>query len=261
MNDELRRVGLRGSRIVHRLSVGDQEPGSRHTNPLAFYADTSLTRPLYMQPAAYNNQPLPKLAATDFRIGRGYMQGEKLVNEPLDLSNKNNFPLAEQQQVLRALLFPESVPAKKRFQLAEEDYQFLYRYLSMLPRESTRPRYDTAHFPDTYVKFLLGGGGTTPLPPGVRVFDKIGEAYGYLIDNAYVVDFNHNVEFLLSAVIYVNTDGILNDDKYDYDTIGFPFLRDLGRAVLDYELQRPRRHQPDLSRFRLDYGKKGSEAP
>jgi hypothetical protein len=261
LNEELRRLGLRGSRIIHRVSVGDQEPGSRHTNPLAFYADTALARPLYVQPAAYNDQPLPKLAATDFRIGRGYLKGDKLVSEPLNLGPKNNFPLAEQQQVLRALLFPESVPAKERFRLAEEDYRFLYRYLSMLPRESTRPRYHPAKFPDTYAKFLLGGGGSTPLPPGVRVFNKIGEAYGFLIDNAYVVDFDHHVEFLLSAVIYVNADGILNDDKYDYDTIGFPFLRDLGRAVLDYELRRPRRHQPDLSRFQLDYSPRGDAAP
>ncbi|MBC6696526.1 serine hydrolase [Hymenobacter puniceus] len=262
MNEQLRRRGLPGTRLIHRLSVGDQEPGSRHTNPLAFYADTTLSRPLYVQPAAYNAQPLPPLPATDFRIGRGYMQGGRavdgqentvLVPEPLDLGNKNYFPLQEQQQVLRALLFPEAVPARQRFALAAADYQFLQRYLSMLPRESQAPRYDVAHFPDTYAKFLLGGGGTTPLPPGVRVFNKIGQAYGFLIDNAYIVDLERNVEFLLSAVIYTNSDGILNDDKYDYDTVGFPFMRDLGQAVLRYEQQRPRRHAPDLGRFRLDY--------
>ncbi len=270
LNEQLRRHGLPDSRLIHRLSVGDQEPGSRHTNPLAFYTDTTLARPLYMQPAAYNGQPLPPLPATDFRLGRGYMQGGRaadgqentvLVPEPLDLGSKNHFPLREQQQVLRALLFPEAVPAKQRFQLAAADYQFLYRYLSMLPQESRAPRYDVAHFPDTYAKFLLGGGGTTPLPPGVRVFNKIGQAYGFLIDNAYVVDLDRNVEFLLSAVIYTNADGILNDDKYDYDTIGFPFLRDLGQAVLRYEQQRPRRHAPDLSRFRLDYRTTTDDAP
>ena len=93
----------------------------------------------------------------------------------------------------------------------------------------------------THVKFLLGGGGITPLPPGVRVFNKIGQAYGFLIDNAYVQDEAHGVEFLLSAVLYVNADGVLNDDKYEYDRIGFPFLRDLGYRVYEAERRRARR--------------------
>ncbi|MBD2714921.1 serine hydrolase [Microvirga sp. STR05] len=261
LNEQLHRLNLRRTRLVHRLSVGDQEPGSRHTNPLALYADTALTRPLYLQPAAYNRQPLPQLAARDFRIGKAYMQGEKREEGPMDFSTRNSFPLSEQQQVLRALLFPESVPAKQRFQLEEADYQFLYRYLSMLPRESQHPRYDAAHFPDSYAKFLLGGGGLAPLPPGVRVFNKIGQAYGFLIDNAYVTDATQHVEFLLSAVIYVNADGVLNDDQYDYATIGFPFLRDLGLAVLRYEQQRARRHPADLRRFRLNYQPAGEDAP
>lgn len=261
LNKGLRQLGLRNSRLIHRLSVGDEEPGSRHTNPLAFYADTALTQPLYVQPSAYNNQPLPKLTAQDFRIGRAYMQGNKRIEGPLDFGAKNNFSLAEQQQVLRALLFPEATPGKHRFALAEADYRFLYRYLSMLPRESLAPRYDTAHYPDTYAKFLLGGGGIAPLPSGVRAFNKIGQAYGFLIDNAYVVDFEHGVEFLLSAVIYVNADGVLNDDQYDYGTIGFPFLRDLGQAVYNYERQRPRRHPANLSRFQLNYNVVGEDAP
>lgn len=270
LNAALRQRGLAGTRLIHRLSVGDQEPGSRHTNPLAFYADTAHSRPLYVQPAAHNNRPLPRLVATDFRIGKAYLQGGKAVDGqdntvriegPLDFSTKNNFPLAEQQQVLRALLFPEATPKKRRFALADEDYRFLYRYLSMLPRESRHPHYNPAEFPDAYAKFLLGGSSSAPLPSGVRIFNKIGQAYGFLIDNAYVADLEHNVEFLLSAVIYVNADGVLNDDKYDYETIGFPFMRELGLAVLRYEQQRPRTHKPDLSRFRIRYDYVGEDAP
>ncbi|MBO0358870.1 serine hydrolase [Hymenobacter sp. BT186] len=261
LNAGVRQLGLRRTRLVHRLSVGDEEPGSRHTNPLAFYADTALTEPLYVQPAAYNAQPLPRLAATDFRIGQAYLQGSQRVEGSLDFSAKNSFPLPEQQQVLQALLFPETVPAKRRLSLAEADYRFLYRYLSMLPGESQAPHYDSIHFPATYAKFLLGGGGQAPLPPGVRVFNKIGQAYGFLIDNAYVVDVEHGVEFLLAAVIYTNADGVLNDDLYDYNTIGFPFLRALGEAVYDYERQRPRQHPANLHRFQLDYQVTGEDAP
>jgi len=74
-----------------------------------------------------------------------------------------------------------------------------------------------------------------------------------LIDAAYLVDFEKNIEFMLSAVIYCNSDGVLNDDKYDYDSVGLPFMKNLGRLIYDHELKRPRTRQPDLSTFRLDY--------
>ena len=262
LNEELHRRSYSSARIIHRLSVGDQEPGSRHTNPMTFYADTALQRPLYLQPAAFNEKPFPAVRRDKLLIGEAYMQGDKRVDssentarvrKPMDFSTKNFISLADLQGVLRAVLFPEAVPEKQRFQLAAEDYAFLRRYLSMVPRESRHPRYNAKEFPDNYVKFLLAGGPAGPLPPGVRIFNKIGQAYGFLIDNAYIVDLDHNVEFMLSAVIYVNSDEVLNDDRYDYDTVGFPFLRDLGQAVYQYERQRPRRHAPELSRFRLRY--------
>jgi hypothetical protein len=55
------------------------------------------------------------------------------------------------------------------------------------------------------------------------------------------------------AVIYCNQDNILNDDKYDYDTIGYPFMRSLGRKIYDYERSRQREHTPDLSAFRFKW--------
>lgn len=238
LNRELARLGLRRSRLQHRLSVGDQEPGSRHTNPVRFFADTAAAQLLYAQPAGYYAGPWPRPGLRGEAIGRAYLQGSQQVAGPLDFSQKNAFPLPDQQRLLRAILFPETVPPARRLRLAPADYARLRAALSELPRESPHPRYDPAHFPDTYAKFLLGGAGLAPLPPGVRVFNKIGQAYGFLIDNAYVQDETHGIEFLLSAVLYVNADGVLNDDKYEYDSIGFPFLRDLGRRVYEAELRR-----------------------
>ncbi|UOQ99377.1 class A beta-lactamase-related serine hydrolase [Hymenobacter sp. 5317J-9] len=240
LNAGLARLGLRHSRLLHRLSVGDKEPGSRHTNPVAFYVDTAATQLLYRQPAGFYEGAWPALHLRGEGIGQGYVQGAQVVPGPMDFSQKNAFSLPDLQRLLQLVLFPESVPPAQRLRLAPADYALLRQALSQLPRESVSPRYDPAHFPDTYAKFLLGGGGIAPLPPGVRVSNKIGQAYGFLIDNAYVQDEAHGVEFLLSAVLYVNADGIVNDDKYEYDTIGFPFLRDLGRRVYEAELRRKR---------------------
>ncbi|MDO7849446.1 serine hydrolase [Hymenobacter sp. M29] len=238
LNRELARLGLRRTRLVNRLAVGDQEPGSRHTNPIRFFADTAATRLLYAQPAGYYAGPWPRLGLRGEAIGQAYIKGDQQVAGPLDFSQKNAFALPDQQRLLRTILFPETVPAARRLRLAPEDYARLRAAMSELPPDSRHPRYDAAHYPATYVKYLLGGGGQATLPPGVRVFNKIGQSYGFLIDNAYVQDEAHGVEFLLAAVVYTNADGVLNDDKYEYDTIGFPFLRDLGRRVYEAELRR-----------------------
>ena len=241
LNRELARLGLRRSRLLHRLSVGDQEPGSRHANPVRFFADSAATQLVYSQPAGYYAGSWPRLGLRGEAIGQAYLQGNQKVAGPLDFSQKNALSLPDLQRLLRLVLFPEAFPLAQQLRLAPADHARLRAALSELPRESAHPRYDVGHYPDTYVKFLLGGGGIAPLPPGVRVFNKIGQAYGFLIDNAYVQDEAHGVEFLLSAVLYVNADGVLNDDKYEYDSVGFPFLRDLGRRVYEAELQRATR--------------------
>ena len=92
------------------------------------------------------------------------------------------------------------------------------------------------------------------MPNSVRLFNKVGLAYGYVTDNAYVVDFEHGVEFLLTAVVLVNENGIFNDGIYEYDEVGLPFLAELGRVIYAYELERQRAHRPDLSKWRINYG-------
>jgi len=64
-----------------------------------------------------------------------------------------------------------------------------------------------------------------------RVYDKTGEAYGFSIENAWVVDEATGRGFFLAATLYTNADGVLNDDAYEYDTIAHPFLADLGEAA------------------------------
>ena len=97
------------------------------------------------------------------------------------------------------------------------------------------------------------GNSRKPIPESIRIFNKIGDAYGFLIDNAYVVDFDNHVEFMLSAVIHVNHDGVYNDNQYDYESVGFPFMERLGQLVYDYELNRERKYLPDLKAFRFEY--------
>jgi hypothetical protein len=125
--------------------------------------------------------------------------------------------------------------------------------MSMHPGESVSPVYPQPEYWDNYVKMFYYGSEKMTPDTNIRIFNKTGTAYGFLIDAAYIVDYNNKIEFMLSAVIYCNSDGIFNDDKYDYENMGHPFLKHLGRVVYEYELKRKRIHTPDLSAFHFEY--------
>ena len=122
-----------------------------------------------------------------------------------------------------------------------------------MPQESTFPLYAPPDYWDTYVKFLMYGAEKDKAEPIIRIFNKTGDAYGFMIDAAYIADYKNKIEFQLSAVIYCNSDGILNDDKYDYAGVGLPFMKNLGRIIYEYELSRQRKKIPDLSLFHYGY--------
>jgi len=168
------------------------------------------------------------------------------VKEPFDFTYKNYISLQHLHDILKTVLFPNSVSPEQRFNLSESDYELLYQYLSQYPREGKYPYYDQ---PDGYVKFFLYGGEQDNLPDHIRIFNKGGDAYGYLTDVAYVVDFKNNIEFLIAATIHVNDNRIYNDGVYEYEGKGFPFFEQLGRLVYDFEMLRKREFTPNLSRF------------
>ena len=123
----------------------------------------------------------------------------------------------EQHHFLQAVIFPNFLKNNSLLNLTDEDYQFLYREMSILPRESLVRAYnDYGQYPDGHVKFILYGESKDRIPDNVRIFNKVGMAYGFVLDNAYVIDFENKVEFLLSAVVYVNHNETLNDNKELY---------------------------------------------
>ena len=63
----------------------------------------------------------------------------------------------------------------------------------------------------------------------------------------------NGVEFMLCAVVYVNADGILNDNKYEYKTVCLPFMKNLGQLIYQYELKRQKKYLPDLKKFKFRY--------
>jgi hypothetical protein len=255
-NETLYKKGYKNLRIVHRLSVPMSKEQNSRSNPIYFLKnnDTIYKQPMLISTKKYEPYNYIKLGKGYMTAGKNFYSGDSLVNEPFDFTYKNYFALEDQQAILRAMLFPEAVKPEQRFNLSPDDYNFMYKYMSMSPLESNSPVYrtDTSMY-DSYCKFLMFGDSKNPMPKNIRIFNKVGDAYGFLLDNAYIVDFDKNVEFLLSVVIYCNEDGVFNDDKYDYETVGFPFMANLGKVIYEHEVKRKKKVKPDLSKFKIDY--------
>jgi Beta-lactamase enzyme family len=248
INNNLHKMGYTDAQIIHRLEISMTEDENRHTNPIRFF-DTS--GKLLYEKKAENSSLI--YAERNTKMGKGFLRSGQLVNEPFDFSKKNRLSLTSLHSIVRSIMFPEMVSSKQRFNLKDEDYDFLRKYMSMMPQESDVTAYKTDEYWDTYVKFLFYGSEKNTAGKDIRIFNKVGDAYGFLIDAAYFADTKNNVEYMLSAVIHCNSDGIFNDNKYEYNEIGFPFLKELGKTIYEFEQKRMRKFVPDLNSFRFNY--------
>ncbi len=246
INRTLWAKGYTDVRIIRRLESGLSTLENRATNPITFFEND---RTLYHQPVVINPETL-QVKMKGVKQGIGYYRNGELVHHPIDFSYSNYLSVPDLQNILKAVIYPDPPDSGGVFDLTADDYRFLYTYMSMLPRQSEITAYrDTTEYPDGYLKFFMYLNSRQIIPSNIRIFNKSGQAYGYLIDNAYIIDLDKKVEFLLTAVIQVNENRIYNDDTYEYDEIGLPFLAELGRVIYDYESDRERPCLPNLNRF------------
>ena len=249
INENLRKMGYGEAQIRHRVDIALSEDENRHTNPIQFFDATG--KLVYSQAAGVDNEVFERRNES---LGKAFYKWGKLVNEPMDFSTKNRIALEDLHNILKSIYFPGAMQPAQRFNIYPDDYKLVYKAMSQYPTESRFPTYDTTEFYSAYCKFFMMGADPKAVPrPGLRIFNKVGDAYGFLLDVAYVVDFENKIEFMLSIVMYCNEDNILNDDHYDYERIGYPFFKNISEKIYQYELHRPRKYAPDLNSLRFDY--------
>lgn len=249
INKKLQKNGATHSRIVNRLAIGDKGEWAKHTNPITFYQGDKI---VYRQDAQYDSEDYPIDLQHVIR-GKAYMDAnDSLIYKPYSFEGLNVYPLTDQQLIMKKLLFPEAFSKKERFHLTAADYQFIYYYMSRFPQEVDYPKYDRKEFWPAYSKLLFFGRDKDLKPDGaIRSFNKYGDSYGFNIDNAYIVDFENGVEFLLAAVVQSNNNEIYNDGIYEYEEVTYPFLKNIGKLIYEHELKREKKVKPDLSKFKF----------
>ncbi len=228
INKNLTDKGIQPVRISHRLGYHSED---LRTKPLIIYLNDTTTG---ISSPSINTAPQP-LQLKRIQKGKGYYEDGILIENPFDFSLKNYFPIASQHEVLKRVVFPYQFAQNQRFNLSNEQQKFLLEAMQTLPRNAG---YDPEEYYDGYCKFFLFGDTKETIPEHIKIYNKVGFAYGTLTDCAYITDSKNNVDFLLTATILVNKNGIFNDNVYEYDTIGIPFLAALGREIHTLEIQR-----------------------
>ncbi len=242
--------GYPNIRLVNRLDGSCRADTAKITSPVYFLSATGDT--LYKQALTFYtyNKPHPLV---NTKVGKAHNnEFGRRINQPKDFSTHNFISLPNCHEILKNLVFYNHESKKKKYDINEDDWQFLMKYLGMFPRESLYPAYDTKEYYDAFKKYIYYGcEPKTILADSVRSFNIVGRAYGFLNDCAYVVDVKNNIEFMVSVTMYLNERDVVGTGKYEYDKIGLPFMKDLGKLLYDVEKNRHVKNKPDLSEFDL----------
>ena len=228
INKELDKKGLKQTNLSHKFLAG----GNNDTNWAFIFYDLN-GNPIYTQPSSSSNQFHSNAKLNGIKKGMGFFKEGQYVASPMDFSEKNRASLLDLEGILKRVVFPEVFASKAQFELEASDYEFLKYWMSRTTLESSIPEYNTGDYWDSYVKFFVYGDQKEKMNDQLRIFNKVGYAYGTLTDIAFIEDKKSGLCFFLSATLLVNQNEIFNDDLYEYEDIGIPFLAALGRQVLD----------------------------
>lgn len=252
INLKLKEKGIfENSKITHRVGVsGFDHSTNAYANPYYFYSGLDT---IYSEEMRSSQIDFLESELTHTHKGKGfYIDSDSTDMRPFDMSEKNFVNLIDLQNSIHHILFPTSVSSSKRFKINEKHRDFLIQSMARLPREYQFPTYDSIEYYDSYGKFFLFGDSKQNIPDHIRIFNKVGYAYGTLTDCSFIVDFKNEIAFFLSATILVNENQIFNDGNYEYDEIGIPFLAALGQKIYDFELKRDSKPL-DLRAFDINF--------
>jgi hypothetical protein len=225
INEKLKQKGFKDFSISHRLST--EKSDNLKTKEINFYRNGKINQ---IQ-KSINNKPVTKLNLKNLNKGIGFMLDNELQNKPMDFSRKNYFSINELNNILICLFFPEDSKNKK-FNLSKSQNLLIQKLMSSTPFDMG---FDKNIYPNNYNKFFIYGDKDGMIND--NIFNKVGNAYGYSIDNAYIYEEKSDRHFVLTASIYTNGNNILNDNKYEYHEIGIPFLAEIGRFLTNYNIR------------------------
>lgn len=166
------------------------------------------------------------------KVGTAWRGASGETGPAREFRGSNVLPLLELHRMMTVLFHPTIVPKDQRFLLSPVSDSLLKAALRMKPSQTGIQKYLSKPYHEAITcYFFCGQNPALREPDSLEVYNIVGQAYGFLTESAYILNKKDQKAWVLSATIYVNQDGILNDGVYEYAKIGFPFLKELSQSL------------------------------
>ena len=195
INRQLRAKKNNPVRISHRIET--ENAFQQERKKIQFLSSTNI--------AAKSDNKIDDISVQNTRKGIGFMKDGLLISETMDFLEKNYYPLEAQHNTIKRLFFENNFPLRERFNIKKSTKENLKNFMSNPPRKLG---YDESEYYDSYGKFFIYGDTQDNIPDGIKIYNKVGSAYGTITETAYIEDKVNDVKFILSATILVNKNRI-----------------------------------------------------
>ena len=228
LNQLMWEAGLDSVRVHHRLaSQGLPADAHRWAPRIAFRPSKT---ELELHPERFSDLTLDS-ELTRYDIGVAHIDEVtgKLVESPLDFSRKNYISLMDLHRIVLDVVDPSLHQEGLGFDLNDEHRALLFDIMS---ESAGATKKATAKERDSRFKPLVPGVlRLIPDRDQIVYVNKAGRAFGFHLDSAYIRNTNNDKAFFVAVTIHVNSNGIMNDNTYDYRKVSFPFLQNLGEVL------------------------------
>ncbi len=228
LNARAYRAGYSTVRINHRLGRRCTLEENLKSPVITFGPAES---PILRIPERVSDLQLQPRQIPGLEVGQARVDGEIRTDGPMDFSRKNAVSLRDLQDALIALVRPDLIPQKPGYAITDPTREVLISAMRELPRQSENPQLDQKEYPDHWGKFLLPGLREVIPDDELEVTNKVGLAYGFTIENAYLYDRGTGRSLFITACLYNNPNQTLNDGVYGYEETAFPFWQALGTSI------------------------------
>ena len=227
INIDLLKKRYKNTYVVHRFEPGNEK---YHQTALPVKVYNNTNKLIYSHPADSATAILGH-QLKDSLIGIGYYLNDSLYPRPKSFRYHNYVDIRDLHEMMISIVYPQ-LTTHKQFNLSEAQRDTIKYFLHRTPLHQNFKEYsDTSIFHQNFLRLILFGRDKNVVYPDIEFFNKSAMAYGFMGDCCYLKDLKSNTEFFLTIYMYLNKDEILNDNKYEFDTIGVPFMRKFGELI------------------------------
>jgi hypothetical protein len=218
--------GFDAVRIRHRM--GGSEADGRRAPAVTIGLPVA---PLLRIEARESRVELGPTPAQGLAVGRTHIsEAGEPRDGPRHFGDRNFASVRDLHRMLVALVEPALAPDVS-LDLPESDRRWLVEVMGTAPEDSPNPRYAGARFAERPFRPLLTGLTRRVPRAELDYVNKAGRAYGFMVENAYLRYRPTDRALFVTVALYVDDDGVVGDDRYNYDDEGTPLLEDLGEAL------------------------------